>query len=38
MKETVAIKDGSVHWFYGEQVPEGFYWVLLDVVEKHQVS
>lgn len=33
MKETIAIKDGSVHWFHGEQVPSGFYWVLLDVQE-----
>ena len=32
--EEIVIEDGSVHWFYGEQVPEGFYWVLLDVVEK----
>ena len=30
--EEIVIEDGSVHWFYGEQVPAGFYWVVLDVI------
>lgn len=32
-KEEIVIEDGTVSWFYGEQVPSGFYWVLLDVQE-----
>lgn len=30
-KEEIVIEDGTVNWFYGEQVPAGFYWVVLDV-------
>lgn len=30
-KEEIVIEDGTVSWFYGEQVPAGFYWVVLDV-------
>lgn len=30
-KEQIVIEDGTVSWFYGEQVPAGFYWVVLDV-------
>lgn len=31
-KEEIVIGDGTVSWFYGEQVPAGFYWVVLDVI------
>lgn len=31
-KEEIVIEDGTVSWFYGEQVPAGFYWVVLDAV------
>ena len=31
-KEEIVIEDGTVSWFYGEQVPSGFYWVVLDVI------
>lgn len=31
-KEEIVIEDGTVSWFYGEQVPAGFYWVVLDVI------
>lgn len=30
-KEEIVIEDGAVNWFYGEQVPAGFYWIVLDV-------
>ena len=30
--EEIVIEDGTVSWFYGEQVPAGFYWVVLDVI------
>ena len=32
-KEIIEIEDGNISCFYGEQVPSGFYWVVLDVME-----
>lgn len=32
-KEIIEIEDGNISCFYGEQVPSGFYWVVLDVTE-----
>lgn len=32
-KEIIEIEDGNISCFYGEQVPSGFYWVVLDVIE-----
>lgn len=31
-KEIIEIEDGNISCFYGEQVPSGFYWVVLDVI------
>lgn len=31
-KEIIEIEDGNISCFYGEQVPAGFYWVVLDVI------
>jgi len=35
MNNEIVLEDGSVNWFYGEDVPAGFYWVVLDVKEKY---
>lgn len=35
-KEIIEIEDGNISCFYGEQVPSGFYWVVLDVMESNK--